>query len=308
MNSESESDWDSMSEAPPLHNTKTSQDTRTRINSQQHLHTRSQEDSKDRGEAPVKQKVRKSRDSEDATSHQDQMVETRRGNEEEMKKRKAKIPVPAKRVPSSKDSGIDTSTVCSSNLTPASVRGVDTTIRDTADLKGDVLEVGFVNKGIEEDSDDMLNENSLAKLNFKPYPDPEEKISLLHFEEIKTKYFQIEFEDEGLLADKAIPSIVTCSTKVSAEILGLFKIPLVLVFVLIGQIIRAVTSSILRPASDYILKPILVSLHNLILSHLFSLFYNISSMVAITLSPCCPVSKYSPLWSYSQDKEQHLPV
>ena len=175
---------------------------------------------------------------------------------------------------------------------------------DTFDLKGDVLEVGFVNHGFDEDSEDSTNENDISNLKFKPFPEPDEKINLLQFEEIKTKYFEIEFENDGLLVDKALPSIISCCTTVTAEVLGLVKIPLVLVFVLIGQILRVFTSSILRSFSDYIFKPLLVSLHNHILSPLFSLLFNISSIVATVLSPCCTKDKYSPLWNYGEHRDQ----
>ena len=323
MNSD-ESDWDSMSEAPPIPNNQlentttkypppapTTQDTRNRINSQQHLSrssrpapTQGQEDSP--AQQPHQGRHGKEREVQGGRKEK---VKNLKGsdNQEEIRGR-AKLPVPAKRSPSSKDSGIDTGTVCSSNMTPATVREADINIMETCQIKGDVLEVGFVNKGFDDTSEDSTNENNLANLNFKPYPDPEERISLLQFEEIKTKYFQIEFENEGLLVDKAIPCIVSFCTKVSAEILGLLKIPLVLVFVIVGQVLRVLTTSILRPFSDFIFKPLLVSLHNLLLSPLFSLLYNISSMVATTISPCCSATRYSPLWSYSEHKENNLPV
>ena len=179
---------------------------------------------------------------------------------------------------------------------------------DTCELKGDLLEVGFVDIGFEEGIDESNTENNQQNQNFKPYPEPNEKSNLLQFEEIKTKYFQIEFENEGLLVDKAIPSIVSCCTTISAEVLGLVKIPLVMVFVFVGQVLRVLISSILRPFSDYIFKPLLVSLHNLILSPLFSLLFNISSMVATTLSPCCTIEKYSPTWNYGLHKDRQLSV
>ena len=210
------------------------------------------------------------------------------------------VKLPAKLIPSSNDSGIDTGTVCSSNITPDRVRG---NIAKN-ELKGNILEAGIDNNGYDEDSEDSTIENNLANQNFKPYPDPDERINLLQFQELKPRYFQVEFKSEGLLVDKAIPSIVFCCTTVSAEVLGLMKIPLVIIFVIIGQILRVLTSSILRPFSDYIFKPLLVSLHNLILSPLFSLLYNISSMVATTLSPCCYIRKYHPSWKYSQHRDR----
>ena len=38
--------------------------------------------------------------------------------------------------------------------------------------KGNVQEVGIVNKGYHEESDDSIIENDIANHNFKPYPDP----------------------------------------------------------------------------------------------------------------------------------------
>ena len=52
------------------------------------------------------------------------------------------------------------------------------------------------------------------------YPHAEEKISLLTFEEIKTRYFQIQLEDEGLLVDKIIPGMADCCSRAVAEVLG----------------------------------------------------------------------------------------
>ena len=338
MNSGSDSDWDSMSEAPPipannsgLVNTKhpppvvNNKQTVNKIKSQQHLTTdstpttqQSQAECRERTniiakQAALQHQLQKSKPNLENSFQVDQKPAP--GHAGLTKKgplnNKPNAPTAAKRGASSKDSGIDTGTVCSSNVTPATVRGNVTNNQhqiDTFDLKGDVLEVGFVNHGFDEDSEDSTNENDISNLKFKPYPEPDEKINLLQFEEIKTKYFQIEFENDGLLVDKAIPIIVSCCTKVSAEILGLFKIPLVLVFVLIGQILRVFTSSILRPFSDFIFKPLLVSLHNLILSPLFSLMFNISSMMAITISPCCAKSKYSPVWNYGEQRDQHMPV
>ena len=68
---------------------------------------------------------------------------------------------------------------------------------------------------------------------------------------------------------------------------GLVKVPLVLLFVLLGSILRFLVSSLLRPASDLLLKPLLVAGHNLVLAPLCSLLYNLSSMLAAVLSPCC---------------------
>ena len=64
---------------------------------------------------------------------------------------------------------------------------------------GNALDVGFYNKSYDEDSDDLTIENNLGNRNFQPYPDPDERIHLLQFQELKTKYFQVEFESEGLL-------------------------------------------------------------------------------------------------------------
>ena len=221
---------------------------------------------------------------------------------------KRKLPISATQMQSSKDSGIETDTVCSSNVTLDTVR-VDIDKNDhKMEFTANIPTEGIPNKGYDDDSDDSTIENNLAKHNSKPYPDPDERINLLQFQELKTKYFQVEFESEGLLVDKAIPSIVFCCTTVSAEVLGLLKIPLVIIFVFIGQILQVLTSSILRPSSDYIFKPLLVSLHNLILSPLFSLLYNISSMVATTLSPCCNIKKYHPSWNYNQLRDQQMNV
>ena len=60
-----------------------------------------------------------------------------------------------------------------------------------------------------EDSDEEREERRAVMPGggFQPFPDPEEKIDLLTFEEFNTKFFQIEFEDEGLLVDRAVPCL-----------------------------------------------------------------------------------------------------
>merc|ERR1719204_2394776 len=77
---------------------------------------------------------------------------------------------------------------------------------------------------------------------------------------------QVEYDDEGLLVDRVLPTLVHCCSRASAELLGLVKLPLVLLLVCLGQVLKMVTSSLLRPASDHLLKLLLVSLHNLLLS------------------------------------------
>ena len=77
------------------------------------------------------------------------------------------------------------------------------------------------------------------------------------------------------------------ATSNSAPLPGLAKVPLVLLFVLLGSVLRFLVSSLLRPASDLLLKPGLVAAHNLVLAPLCSLLYNLSSMLAAVLAPCC---------------------
>ena len=45
-----------------------------------------------------------------------------------------------------------------------------------------------------------------------------------------------------------------CCSRLTAELLGLLKLPLVLLFVLAGRLLRLLISSLLRPFSDYLLK------------------------------------------------------
>ena len=330
MNSDTDSDWDSMSEAPPTTNNKSidvidkypppltnNPETRSKINSQQYSksHTQQTQNYDKESAKIIAQQAAVKHHSRYNQQNMEQRVQDvnvqgmpKSSTKKEPLNDKAKLPISAKRMQSSKDSGIDTDTVCSSNVTLDTVR-VDIDKNDhKIELKANIPTEGIPNKGYDDDSDDSTIENNLAQHNFKKYPDPEERINLLQLQELKTKYFQVEFESEGLLVDKAIPSIVFCCTTVSAEVLGLLKIPLVIIFVFIGQIVRVLTSSILRPFSDYIFKPLLVSLHNLILSPLFSLLYNISSMVATTLSPCCNINKYHPLWNYREHKDQQISV
>ena len=76
---------------------------------------------------------------------------------------------------------------------------------------------------------------------------------------------------------------------------------MIIIFVIIGHILKTLISSLVKPFSDYILKPVLVSLHNHLISPVFSLLYNVSSMTAVVLSPCCPVQRLSSPWVYVTD-------
>ena len=281
MNSDSDSDWDSMSEAPPPPLAQGVQ----AINNNSRYEEQNNAQNKTRVEEAKKQERR-----------EEQLVQNTGKVKErkEQSNQRSKQPIPAKRSPSSKDSGIDTGT-------PMNAKDKSEAPADFGETNCDkkyVLEVGMVNTGFEFDSDDSSAVEKLGKTNFQPFPQPDERISLLKFDPVETKYFQVVFEDEGLMVDKAIPSIALCCSKVSAEILGLLKVPLVIAFVFVGQILRVLTSSILRPFSDHILKPLIVSINNLVLAPIFSLLYNISSMLATCISPCCNLSKYSPLYSY----------
>ena len=98
---------------------------------------------------------------------------------------------------------------------------------------------------------------------------------------------------------------LSCSKKeITNYISGIFKIPMVILFVILGNILRTLISSLIRPCSDHLLKPVLVSIHNLVLAPIFSLLYNLSSMVAMVLSPCCSITRVSAPWQYVtlQDK------
>ena len=76
---------------------------------------------------------------------------------------------------------------------------------------------------------------------------------------------------------------------------------MIIIFVTIGHILKTVISSVIKPFSDYVLKPVLVSCHNQLISPVFSLLYNVSSMTALVLSPCCPVQKLTSPWVYVTD-------
>ena len=52
------------------------------------------------------------------------------------------------------------------------------------------------------------------------------------------RQFQLEFENNGLLADKLIPSVAGACNRLVAEAMGFLKIPLVIVFVCLGQLLR----------------------------------------------------------------------
>jgi len=88
-------------------------------------------------------------------------------------------------------------------------------------------------------------------------PVPDERIALLPFEDMRTHYLQVvhiagkqlerktrnisqvEYDDEGLLVDRVLPTLVHCCSRASAELLGLVKLPLVLLLVCLGQVNRS---------------------------------------------------------------------
>ena len=97
----------------------------------------------------------------------------------------------------SRDSGIDTATVSSSNLSPTSKTEQFTDIA-------------------EDQASPPVHHTAGAR----GFPCPEEKINLLTFDEIKTQYFQIQFTDEGLVVDRIIPALADCWSRVMSELLG----------------------------------------------------------------------------------------
>ena len=46
----------------------------------------------------------------------------------------------------------------------------------------------------------------------------------------------MEYDDEGLLVDRLLPTLVHCCSRASAELLGIVKLPLLLILVFLGQV------------------------------------------------------------------------
>jgi len=261
MNSESDSDWDSMSEAP-----------KPPEGAQQGLilyPPPPPSGTKSGATPPTRQTVKT-----------DKSAGEKSGEKCGQQKK-------ARDYSASRDSGIDTATVTSSNLSPATAA--------TAKKTEDFTDIA------EDQASTPVHRTAGAGV----FPCPEEKINLLTFEEIKTQYFQIQFADEGLYVDRIIPSLADCWSRVMSELLGIVKIPMILLFVILGHILKILISSLIKPFSDFVLKPVLVSCHNHLLSPVFSLLYNISSMTAMVMSPCCPIQKISTPWVYISDNKHH---
>ena len=103
----------------------------------------------------------------------------------------------------SRDSGIDTATTASSNLTaPAGGESKADSFTDLAEELNHTAHNTPIHSGL------------------RKFPVPEERINLLTFEEIKTQYFQIQFADEGLYVDRIIPTVANCWSRCTSEILG----------------------------------------------------------------------------------------
>jgi len=99
---------------------------------------------------------------------------------------------------------------------------------------------GVENQGYEGDNDDEDEEGrrGVAAGGGQKYrlPVPDERIALLPFEDMRAHYLQVEYDDEGLLVDRVLPTLVHCCSRGSAELLGLVKLPLVLLLVCLGQV------------------------------------------------------------------------
>merc|ERR1711971_115401 len=158
-------------------------------------------------------------------------------------------------------------------------------------------------EGQDEEEEEGLGDEVASGQKYR-LPVPDERIALLPFEDMRTHYLQVEYDDEGLLVDRILPTLVHCCSRASAELLGIVKLPLLLILVFLGQVLKMITSSLLRPASDHLLKPLLVSLHNLIFSPICSMLYNLSRMIAAILNPCCP-TLVSPPWRYVNTSESN---
>ena len=237
MNSESESDWDSMSEAPKIPEG---------VNQQGlviYPPAPSNSDHKDRSN------IREASSSNEVASTNNKISRTAERNENKQKSHniaqeaKAKVekkklraeppksaPVPKTRetkvnLPAlnnskgsscSRDSGIDTSTIPSSKASPNNAKDK---IKEDEDMFSDIG-AGKDNPAFDTDSEDSSNID-FNKPSVKHYPEAEEKIGLLTFEELQTKYFQIQIEDEGLIVDRVIPPLADCCSRIVSEALGI---------------------------------------------------------------------------------------
>jgi hypothetical protein len=85
------------------------------------------------------------------------------------------------------------------------------------------------------DGEDGEEHDSRGRQEYR-LPVPEERIALLPFDEMRMGYLQVELEDEGLLVDRVLPPLVHCCSRASAELLGLLKLPLIIIFVVLGQV------------------------------------------------------------------------
>ena len=61
---------------------------------------------------------------------------------------------------------------------------------------------------------------------------------------------QVEFDDEGLLVDRLLPPLVRCCTRTSAELLGVIKLPCVVLLVILGQVDTLWTTQIKSNFTD----------------------------------------------------------
>ena len=113
----------------------------------------------------------------------------------------------------SRDSGIDTATVSSSNLTPSSSNLSPSTANTSKTEQ-------FTDIAVDQAGHSTEDSTPVHSVGPGGFPCPEEKINLLTFDEIRTQYFQIQFADEGLIVDRIIPTLADCWSRVMSELLG----------------------------------------------------------------------------------------
>ncbi|XP_059079805.1 uncharacterized protein LOC131877966 [Tigriopus californicus] len=67
---------------------------------------------------------------------------------------------------------------------------------------------------------------------------PDERIQILPFLDIQTRYFQIHSESSEVWADRILEPTTHCCSWCLGEVFGILKIPFILLFVLLGQILK----------------------------------------------------------------------
>ncbi|XP_023341073.1 uncharacterized protein LOC111711061 [Eurytemora carolleeae] len=115
--------------------------------------------------------------------------------------------------------------------------GVETPTRK---IQEEVIDSGLINPSFEEDTaeESTFQPEDEDRIHFdfqSKAVDFQECPTLMHFQKLETNSFQIYFQKDGALADNLIAPMTMCCQRTLAELIGIIKIPFILIFIILGK-------------------------------------------------------------------------